>query len=148
MDISTLTVGQQIGIVYHGSRYNVKAQIGVVASITPTGQVRLNDGRRFTANGCEMGDKFTKGVLCSIEKVNEIVQANEQREEEKKQEKAAFEASPEGKQKLAVDAVITALLATLKAHGYYADVDGHMDAMESTIEQLLREYVATHNPVE
>ncbi|QLE46454.1 hypothetical protein FD723_40290 (plasmid) [Nostoc sp. C052] len=148
MNIKELVVGQQIGISYRESNYNTTAEIGIVAAVTPTGQVRLQDGRRFSPNGVEMGDMYIRKRLCSLERVQEIVAEQKRRELEKRQKKEAFNASPEGKQEQAVSAAVAGLIAALNQHDYYADVDGHMDVMESQIKRLVKEYVAEHPPIE
>lgn len=147
MNTKELVVGQRIGISYRESSYNITAEIGIIAAVTPTGQVRLQDGRRFSPNGVEMGDMYIRKHLCSLERVQEIVEEKQRRELEKSQEKEAFNESPEGKQKQAVSAAVSGLIATLNQHGYYADVDGHMDVMESQIKSLVEEYLQEHPPI-
>lgn len=41
---------------------------------------------------------------------------------------------------------VKAAIAVLNQYGWYADVDGHMDTMESEIEQIIKKYVSEHEP--
>lgn len=54
---------------------------------------------------------------------------------------------PEGRRKQAVNDTAKAAIATLNQHGWYADVDGHMDVMESEIKQIVERYVSEHEPI-
>ena len=41
---------------------------------------------------------------------------------------------------------VKAAIAVLNQYGWYTDIDGHMDAMESEIEQVIKKYVSEHEP--
>lgn len=62
-------------------------------------------------------------------------------------ERQAYLASPEGRRKQAVNDTAKAAIATLNQHGWYGDVDGHMDVIESEIKQIIERYVSEHEPI-
>ncbi|MBD2536905.1 hypothetical protein H6G97_49900 [Nostoc flagelliforme FACHB-838] len=93
-------------------------------------------------------DTLSATHLCSVERVQEIMQKAEPQKKQREAERLAYLASPEGRRKQAVNDTVKAAIAALNQYGWYADVDGHMDVMESEIEQIIKKYVSEHEPID
>ena len=55
-------------------------------------------------------------------------------------------ASPQGKRDYSARAAVKAAITALNQQGWYGDVNGEMDVMESEIEQKIRSYLERHEP--
>ncbi|MHC5832946.1 MAG: hypothetical protein ACYT04_97425, partial [Nostoc sp.] len=69
------------------------------------------------------------------------------RKQQKEEEYKAYIASPEGRCDKAAASAVNAAIKVVNQYGWYADIDGHMDAMESEIEQIIKKYVSEHKPI-
>ncbi|WP_392476881.1 hypothetical protein [Nostoc sp. C110] len=147
MNTLELKPGDKVGIFYYDSvRIGTKAEIEVIERISPTGQVTLSNGKRYTSDGKEIG-VVEPSYLWTLDKIQPILEKIETLERQKEAERSAYLASPEGRRKQAVNDTVKAAIAALNQYGWYADVDGHMDAMESEIEQIIKKYVSEHEPI-
>jgi hypothetical protein len=146
MNTSNLKLGQEIGIYYYNDRRGIKAKIGIVSNITKSGQVKLSNGKRYTAQGKEIGAGYDPGYLCDVEKVKQLLEEAERAKRERAKKREEYFKTPQGRVKLAKARAVQALIKTLNEHGWYADVDGHMDVMESEIETKIERYLEENNP--
>ena len=149
MNTLKLKPEDKIGVFYHDDRRGAKATIDEVKKVSPTGQVTLISGKRYASNGKEMGiDAIDATYLCTVERATAVMEKAEQRKKQREEERKAYLATPKGKRETAEKEAVSALIKILNQHGWYADVDGHMDVMESEIEQIVRRYVSEHEYVE
>lgn len=146
MNILELKPGDKIGVFYHDNRLGTKAEIGVVKRISPTGQVTLTSGKRYTPDGKEIG-AVEPSYLWSLDKIQPVLEKIEAKHRQKEVERHASLTSPKGKRNVAVRVAVEAALASLNQHGWYADIDGEMDVLESELEQKIRSYVERHEPI-
>ncbi len=146
MNTNVLKPGQQIGVFYYDDRRGSKAEIGIVAKVTTQGQVTLSNGKRYTPEGKEIGALGEPSYLCSIERAQEVISKAIARQEQRDALDALLNASPEGKRDYSARAAVKAAITALNQHGWYADVNGEMDVMESEIEQKIRSYLERHEP--
>jgi hypothetical protein len=93
-------------------------------------------------------DAIDATYLCTVEKATAVMQKAEELKKQREEERKAYLATPEGKRETAEKEAVSALIKTLNTFGWYADVDGHMDVMESEIEQIVRKYVNEHEYIE
>lgn len=66
----TPTVGMRVGL---SGRYDHQDGFGVIAKITPSGQIVLEDGRRFDKNGRTIGSgltSFSRTIIVSAEEMD------------------------------------------------------------------------------
>ncbi len=145
MNTLELKPGQQIGVFYYDDRRGSKAEIGIVAKILPSGQVTLSNGKRYTSEGKEIG-AVEPSYLCLIERAQEVISKAMARQELIDALALADRASPQGKRDYSARAAVKAAITALNQHGWYADVNGEMDVMESEIEQKIRSYLERHEP--
>ena len=145
MNTLELKPGQQIGVLYYDDRRGSKAEIGIVAKILPSGQVTLSNGKRYTSEGKEIGT-VEPSYLCSIARAQEVISKAIARQEQRDALVELINASPEGKRDYSARAAVKAAITALNQHGWYADVNGEMDVMESEIEQKIRSYLERHEP--
>jgi hypothetical protein len=149
MNTLELKPGDKIGVFYHDDRRGAKARISEVKKVSLTGQVTLISGKRYASNRKEMGiDAIDATYLCTVEKATAVMQKAEELKKQREEERKAYLATPEGKRETAEKEAVSALIKTLNTFGWYADVDGHMDVMESEIEQIVRKYVNEHEYIE
>lgn len=147
MNTLELKPGDKVGIFYYDSvRIGTKAEIGVVDRISPTGQVTISNGKRYTSNGKEIG-AVEPSYLWTLDKIQPILEKIEAKKRFDEAERQVTQASLEGKRKQAVNDTVKAAIATLNQYGWYGDVDGHMDVMESEIKQIIERYVSEHEPI-
>ena len=145
MNTLELKPGQQIGVLYYDDRRGSKAEIGIIAKVSPTGQVTLSNGKRYTTDGTEIG-AVEPSYLVSIERAEEVIKKAEYFQQRRDTERQVYLASPEGKRNIVALAAVKAAIAVLNQHGWYADTDGEMDVLELEIEQRIRSYVERHEP--
>lgn len=146
MDLSEIKPGQKIGVFYYDHRSGAKAEIGEVAKLSLSGQVTLTDGKRYTAKGKEIGD-IDPSYLCSVERAKEVMEKASAQRRQRETEQAAFIASPEGRRSVAAKAAVKVAISALNQHGWYGDVDGEMDVLESELEQKIRLYLKRHESI-
>lgn len=148
MNTLELKPGDKIGVFYHDDRRGSKAKIDEIKKVSPTGQVTLISGKRYTSAGKEIGAGYSPTYLCTVERATDVMEKAEQHKKQREEERKAYLATPEGKRETAQRQAVSALIKTLNQHGWYADVDGHMDVMELEIEQIVRKYVNEHEYIE
>ncbi len=148
MNTLELKPGDKIGVFVHDDRRGSKARIEEIEKISPTGQVTLKSGKRYTSKGKEIVVGGDPTYLCSVEKATDVIQKAEQHKKQREEERKAYLATPEGKRETACIEAASVVIKVLNTLGWYADVDGHMDVMESEIEQIVRKYVNEHEYVE
>ena len=148
MNTLELKPGDKIGVFVHDDRRGSKARIDEIKKISPTGQVSLISGKRYTSEGKEIGAGGDPTYLCTVEKATAVMQKAEEHKKQREVELKEYLASPEGKRKTAEREAVRALIKVLNQHGWYADEHGHMDVMESEIEQIVRKYVGEHEYIE
>lgn len=147
MNTLELKPGDKVGIFYYDSvRMGTKAEIEVIERISPTGQVTLSNGKHYTSNGKEIG-AVEPSYLWTLDKIQPILEKIETLERQKEAERQAYLASPEYRRKQAVNGSVKAAIAALNQYGWYTDIDGHMDVMESEIKQIIERYVSEHKPI-
>lgn len=148
MDTLELKPRDKIGVFVYDDRRGSKARIDEIEKISPTRQITLKSGKRYTSEGKEIGAGSEPTYLCSLEKATALIQKAQERKKEKEKERIAYLASAEGKRNTAQREAVSALIKVLNQHGWYADIDGHMDVMESEIEQIVSKYVSEHPRLE
>lgn len=136
---------QKIGVLYYETKNRAKAAIEEVAKVSPTGIVTLKNGVRYTPRGNEIG-AVEPTYLCSVERATDVMNKALAHQREKEEKQKAYLSSPEGKRRTASIAAAQAAIQVLNQHGWYADTDGYMDAMESEIESLISNYVNKYEP--
>jgi hypothetical protein len=146
METLKLKPNQKIGVLYYETKDKAKAAIEEVAKVSPTGIVTLKNGVRYTSRGNEIG-AVEPTYLCSVERAQEVINKALTHQREKEQKQKAYLSSPEGKRNTAAKAAAEAVIQVLNQHGWYTDIDGHMDVMESEIESLVSDYVSKHDPI-
>lgn len=146
MNTLELKPGDKIGVFYYDDRRGSKAEIGVVAKVSPTGQVTLCDGKRYTPSGKEIG-AVEPSYLCQVERAQEVMDKSWQSQQRRDAERQAYLASPEGRSTTAARAAMKAAITALNQHGWYADVDGKMDAIECEIEEKILSYLKQYEPI-
>lgn len=148
MNTQELKPGQKIGVFYYDDRRGSKAVIEEVERVSPTGFVTLTNGKRYTPRGKEVGDeRLSPPRLCSVEEAEQLIQKAAIQQRRQSAERQAYLASPEGKRETAVNAAVQAAIAILNQHGWYADIDGEMDVLESELKHKIRSYLERHEPV-
>ncbi|NJO64898.1 MAG: hypothetical protein HC836_44300 [Richelia sp. RM2_1_2] len=148
MNTLELKPGEKIGVFVYNDKRGSKARIDEIEKISPTGQVTLKSGKRYTSKGKEIVSGGDPTYLCSVEEATAVIEKAEERKKQKEEERIAYLASPEGKRKTACIEAVSALIKVLNQHGWYTDEHGHMDVMESEIEQIVRKYVNEHEYIE
>lgn len=147
MNTLQLKPGDKIGVfVYDGVQGN-KALIEEVSKVSPTGFVTLKSGTRYTPKGKEIGAIDDRTYLCTVEEAQAVIDKAKQRQQQKEEEYKAYLASPEGKRNKAAASAVNAAIKALNQYGWYAGIDGHMDVMESEIEQIIKRYLSEHDPI-
>ncbi|ACB54457.1 hypothetical protein cce_5111 [Crocosphaera subtropica ATCC 51142] len=138
MNTKLLQPGQQIGVAKQGRI--MKASIHTIDKVTPTGQVVIGD-KRFNNRGQIMGSNPFQDQerLISLEEAQAIIAEKEKRALEKKKKR--------DQQKTIARTATQKAFEVLNQHGYYADVDGHWEVMESEINELLIDYMKKHKPI-
>ncbi len=147
MNTLELKPGQQIGVFYYDDRRGSKAEIGIVAKILPSGQVTLSNGKRYTFEGKEIG-AVEPSYLVSIARAQEVIEKDRLLQQQRDAAHQYYLASSKGKQKCASRAAVKAAITTLNQHGWYADINGEMDVLESEIEQKILSYLERQQPTE
>lgn len=148
MNTLELKPRDEIGVFVYDDRRGSKAMIEQVKKVSPTGQVTLVSGKRYTSEGKEIGAGSVPTYLCSLEKASTVIKKAQERKKDREVEREAYSASLEGKRRSVQKEAVSALIKVLNQHGWYADVDGHMDVMESEIEQIVSKYVSQHECIE
>ncbi|MFL9456040.1 MULTISPECIES: hypothetical protein [Nostocales] len=148
MNTLELKPGQKIGVFYYNDRRGSKAAIEEVAKVSPTGYVTLKNGKRYTPKGKEVGDeRLSPPRLCSVEEAQSIIQKAEDKQRQREAERQAYLASPQGKRDAAVNESVRSAIATLNSLGWYSDIDGEMDVLESELKQKIKAYLERHEPI-
>ncbi|MCC5640868.1 hypothetical protein LC593_34590 [Nostoc sp. CHAB 5844] len=147
MNTSELKPGEKIGVFFYDDKRGTKAVIEEIAKVSPTGVVTLKSGTRYTSKGKEIGALGDPTYLCTVEKAQAVIDKAAQRQQQKEEEYKAYLASPEGRRDKAAALAVQAAIKALNQYGWYADVDGHMDAMESELEQIIKKYLSEHEPI-
>ncbi|MEH2212959.1 hypothetical protein [Nostoc sp.] len=147
MNTLELKPGDKIGVFFYDDKRGTKAVIEEVIHISSSGTITLKNGTRYNRNGREVGALGEGTYLCTTEKAQAVIKKAEQRKQQKEEEYKAYIASPEGRRDKAAASSVNAAIKALNQYGWYADVDGHMDAMESEIEQIIKKYVSEHEPI-
>jgi hypothetical protein len=147
MNTSELKPGDKIGVFFYDGTRGTKALIEEVAKVSPTGVVTLKSGTRYTPKGKEIGALGDPTHLCTVEKAQSVIDKAAQRKQQKEEDYKAYLASPEGRRDKAAALAVQSAIKTLNQYGWYADVDGHMDALESEIEQIIKKYLSEHDPI-
>jgi hypothetical protein len=146
MNTLELKPGDKIGVFFYDDKRGTKAVIEEVDKVSPTGIVTLKSGTRYTSKGTEIGALGDPTYLCTTEKAQAVIEKAEQRKQQKEEEYKAYIASPEGRRDKVAASAVNAASKVLNQYGWYADVDGQMDGMESEIEQIIKKYVSEHEP--
>jgi hypothetical protein len=146
-NILELKPGDKVGVFFYDGARGSKAEIHEVKNVTPKGFVTLGDGTRYNNRGKEIGAYGDATYLCSVEKATNIIEKAQQRKQHKQLEHQAYLASPEGKRETCAREAVGALIKVINQYGWYADVDGHLDVMESEIKQKVEKYLSEHDPV-
>lgn len=148
MNTLELKLNQKVGVIIYNDNRGTKAKIEEVIRISPTGYITLKNGKRYNPKGIQVGvDRLIATHLCSVERVQEIMQKAEAQKKQREAERQAYLASPEGILATTVEETVKAVIQILNQHGWYADVDGHMDVMESEIKKIVERYVSEHKPI-
>ncbi|MBN3910430.1 MAG: hypothetical protein HWQ35_28975 [Nostoc sp. NMS1] len=147
MNTLELKPGDKIGVFFYDDKRGAKAVIEEVIHISSSGTITLKNGTRYNRNGREVGALGEGTYLCTTEKAQAVIEKAKQRKQQKEEEYKAYIASPEGRRDKAAASAVNAAIKVLNQYGWYADVDGHMDAMESEIEQIIKKYVSEHEPI-
>lgn len=147
MNTLQLKPGDKIGVFFYDDKRGTKAVIEEVAKVSPTGVVTLKSGTRYTSKGKEIGALGDPTYLCTVEKAQSLIDKAAQRQQQNEEEYKAYLASPEGRRDKAAALAVKAAIKTLNQYGWYADIDGQMDAMESEIEQIIKKYVSEHDSI-
>jgi hypothetical protein len=142
-----LKPNKKIGVLYYANKYDGKAAIEEVEKVSPTGIVTLKNGVRYTSKGKEIGALGDPTYLCTVERAQEVMDKALVREQEKGEKQKAYLASLEGKRNMAAKAAARAAIQVLNQHGWYTEIDGCLDVMESEIESLISDYVNKYNPI-
>jgi hypothetical protein len=146
MNTLELKPGDKIGVFFYDDRRGIKATIEEIERVSTTGVVTLTSGVRYTKHGKEVGALGDPTYLCTVEKATAVIDKAAARKQQSQEEYKAYVASPEGKRDLAAGAAVKAAIATLNQHGWYADIGGHMDVLESEIKQIIERYLSEHEP--
>ncbi|HEY9803250.1 MAG TPA: hypothetical protein V6D25_23100 [Leptolyngbyaceae cyanobacterium] len=147
MNTLELKPGDKIGVFFYDDKRGTKAVIEEIDKISPTGIVTLKSGTRYTKYGKEVGALGDPTYLCTVEKATAVIEKAAQRQQQKEEEYKAYLVSPEGRRDKAAALAVQAAIKALNQYGWYADVDGHMDAMESELEQIIKKYLSEHDPI-
>lgn len=147
LNILDLKPGDKVGVFFYDGARGSKAEIHEIKHVTPKGFVTLLDGTRYNSKGKEIGAYGDATYLCSVEKAQGIIDKAQQRKEQKEAEHQAYLASPEGKRETCAHEAVQALIKVLNQHGWYSDVDGHFDVMESEIRQKIEKYLSENDAV-
>ncbi|MBD2458839.1 hypothetical protein H6G80_32875 [Nostoc sp. FACHB-87] len=147
MNTMEFQVNQKIGVLYYNHKTDGKAEIEEIQKISPNGYVTLKNGKRYTPKGKEISPFGDPTYLCSVETAQEIINKSLVRQQKQEEKYQAYLASPEGKRNAAVNEAVKATIQALNKHGWYADIDGQMDVMESEIEQIITKYLSEHEPI-
>lgn len=148
MDTTELKPNQKIGVFYHDDNRGAKAKIEEIAKVSPTGYVTLKNGKRYSPKGYELGREIIDATfLCSVERAQTIIDKSLAIKQKREEEYQAYLATAEGQRKIAVQEAVETAIKILNKYGWYADEHGHMDVMESEIEQIIKKYVSEHEPI-
>lgn len=99
MNTLELKPGDKVGIFYYDSvRIGTKAEIEVIERISPTGQVTLSNGKRYTSDGKEIG-AVEPSYLWTLDKIQPILEKIEANKRFYEAERQAYLVSPEGRRK-------------------------------------------------
>ncbi|MBW4429836.1 MAG: hypothetical protein KME50_37185 [Nostoc desertorum CM1-VF14] len=149
MNTTELKPNQKIGVFYHDDNRGAKAKIEEIAKVSPTGYITLKNGKRYNPKGYEVGIEIIDATfLCSVEKAQAIIDKSLAFKQKKEEEYKAYLATPEGQRQIAIQEAVQAAIQILNKYGWYADVDGHMDVMESEIKQIIKKYLSEHEPID
>lgn len=146
MNTQQLKLGDKVGVFFYDDWRGAKAIIDEVIDISSSGAITLKNGTRYNRDGREVGALGEATYLCTAEKAQSIIDkasAPLQNKEvidaidplEKRRNKAA---------KIAVQSAIK----TLNQYGWYADIDGEMDALESKLQQTIISYLQRYEPLD
>lgn len=144
-NILDLKPGNKVGVFFYDGARGNKAEIHEVEKVSAKGFITLKDGTRYNNKGKEIGAYGDATYLCSVEKAQGIIEKAQQRKQQKDKERQAYLASPEGKRETCAREAVQALIKVLNQHGWYSDVDGHFDVMESEIRQKVEKYLSEHD---
>ncbi|BAZ18941.1 hypothetical protein NIES4071_108260 (plasmid) [Calothrix sp. NIES-4071] len=149
MSFNTLDLkpGDKIGVFFYDDTRGSKAEIHEVDKVSSKGFVTLKDGTRYNAKGKEIGAYSDATYLCSVEKAISVIEKALLRKGKTEAEYQAYLESPEGKQETCAREAVGALIKVLNQNGWYADVDGHLDVLESEIRTKVEKYLSEHDPV-
>ncbi|MBW4599719.1 MAG: hypothetical protein KME29_08895 [Calothrix sp. FI2-JRJ7] len=147
MNTLELKPGNKVGIFFYDDARGSKAEIHEVEKVSPKGLVTLKDGTRYNAKGKEIGAYTDATYLCSVEKATSIIEKSALRKGKTESEYQAYLESPKGKRETCAREAVGALIKVLNQHGWYADVDGHLDVMESEIRHKVEKYLSEHDSV-
>ncbi|MFL9457919.1 hypothetical protein AB0758_43710 [Tolypothrix bouteillei VB521301_2] len=92
-------------------------------------------------------ERLSPPRLCSVEEAQSIIQKAEDKQRQREAERQAYLASPQGKRDAAVNESVRSAIATLNSLGWYSDIDGEMDVLESELKQKIKAYLERHEPI-
>lgn len=141
-----LKPNQEIGVFYYDDNRGSKAAIEVIKSITPSGYITLQNGKRYTPKGKEIAAPGIPTHLVSVERAKAIIDKAIAIDIEREERQQAHFNSCEGRRKVAVKLAVEAAIKALNGCGWYADEHGHLDNMEEDLKKIIVDYVNNHDP--
>ncbi|NWF61745.1 MAG: hypothetical protein HXY43_21430 [Fischerella sp.] len=146
MNTLQLKLGDKVGVFFYDDWRGSKAIIDEVTHISSSGTITLKNGTRYNRNGREVGALGEATYLCTPEKAQTIIE----KASAPPQDKEVIDAIDplEKRRKKAAKLAVKSAIQALNQYGWYADINGEMDALESELEQLILSYLERHDPIE
>ncbi|MCP6761896.1 MAG: hypothetical protein NHB32_24815 [Fischerella sp. CENA71] len=145
MNTLQLKLGDKVGVFFYDDWRGSKAIIDEVIHISSSGTITLKNGTRYNRNGREVGALGEATYLCTPEKAQAIIDKASAPPQDKE---VIDTVDPlEKRRAKATQLAVKSAIQALNQYGWYANVDGHMDVMESEIKQIIEKYVSEHEPI-
>jgi hypothetical protein len=143
MNTLKLKLGEKIGVFFYNDWRGCKVIIEEIVHISPQGVVTLKNGTRYNRHGKEVGALGDATHLCTVERATAIMENRDDASPQPEKPVSDADAAEKKRDKVA-KAAVNAAIKVLHQYGWYADADGDMDALESEIEEIIRDYLKEH----
>ncbi|WP_026736146.1 hypothetical protein [Fischerella sp. PCC 9605] len=144
MNTLELKIGDKVGVFFHDDWRGSKAIIDEVIHISSSGTITLKNGTRYNRNGREVGALGEATYLCTPEKAQAIIN----KASALSQDKEAIDDPLEKRRNKAAKLAVKSAIQGLNQYGWYADINGEMDALESELQQTILSYLERYEPLD
>lgn len=140
MKLVDLQIGDEVGVFFYDDWRGSKATVETVSHISSTGTITVSSGVRYTYQGREVGALGDASYLCSLEKAQEIIDKGSLRTDRDFPTVDPEEIKERKYNKVSQQAAKNAI-RVLNQYGWYSDLDGKLDQVESQIADMIKAYL-------